>query len=830
MILLDLIETLIYQNSPFGYVSGNVKKVIKDILSVENDKSFAYYYIVEDYYQTLMLYVCLKAVYENLAHSNKIKLADISLGDSLIYGGEYFTFGGEAPDFKGKYILLGVGARKKGKNSPVSRILDEEAIVNGVTIATTVKRGSRVKDTRKKLADYLGISDFSRTNSQKIIIIAELNLLKKIEQVRLMIKNETLFFGELCPAWYFPNKGEKKRIAHDLSNNDPIVYFFSNISESLEYIENEKLPSHIYIFGDKFEKGFKRSDFNSIIDIHNENDIQLGIFGTVPTLFESDLIEDLSLVLKKYIWTDSYMTANREDELKVSYNFIPVSNNDDFQINVEKLHEFLAEMRNDSSKRYLHNLLIGFLRTVLGQTHGGESAVFAEKMNVISEYSEKIGFHETKRLRQMLSDLSINRFGFNVSQKIKQITHSKHKIALVVYPDLLNDTIEYYAINNINIVVLPSNAKLTEDMIYQYDHVILVNLKPADRRKWVSANVAKDYYFMFPKMHSDWLAKSLKRDERILQQVNKINELSGCMEGSYYQCVQKYLQSEELIQDINGNELLDEGAEDLLEEMEDKIESEMEVISRIVEKNSNESEYLIDKDADKNAFVTINKKILLESGDVILGTDFGRAFVLVNGITYRKDISSINVCDEIVEFVVPYSNEIYLKRFQNDGYLFKSYSDFNEKEKAEFLDYYWKTSLEHYRKQNMLSSEDLADLFYRAGDGERKAAFLNQWTNSSKFPLLPRDKEFIKFVGKVIGDKNIEENYMSFYRASEKVKNNLRELRDQTIEEFDGMPLEQILDNTEIEFSQRLRVIGLLDINYPDVPRQFTNRIIRGES
>lgn len=59
-----------------------------------------------------------------------------------------------------------------------------------------------------------------------------------------------------------------------------------------------------------------------------------------------------------------------------------------------------------------------------------------------------------------------------------------------MYPDLLNDTIEYYAINNINIVVLPSNAKLTEDMIYQYDHVILVNLKSADRRKWVSANVA----------------------------------------------------------------------------------------------------------------------------------------------------------------------------------------------------------------------------------------------------------------------------------------------------------------------------------------------------
>lgn len=60
--------------------------------------------------------------------------------------------------------------------------------------------------------------------------------------------------------------------------------------------------------------------------------------------------------------------------------------------------------------------------------------------------------------------------------------------------------------------------------------------------------------------------------------------MSGCIEGSYYQCVQKYLQSEELIQDINGNELLDEGAEDLLEEMEDEIESEMEVISRIVEK------------------------------------------------------------------------------------------------------------------------------------------------------------------------------------------------------------------------------------------------------
>ena len=82
----------------------------------------------------------------------------------------------------------------------------------------------------------------------------------------------------------------------------------------------------------------------------------------------------------------------------------------------------------------------------------------------------------------------------------------------------------------------------------------------------------------------------------------------------------------------------------------------------------------------------------------------------------------------------------------------------------------------------------------------------------------------------MIGDKNIEENYMSFYRASEKVKNNLRELRDQTIEGFDGMPLEQILNNAEIEFSQRRRVIGLLDINYPDVPRQFTNRIIRGES
>ena len=70
---------------------------------------------------------------------------------------------------------------------------------------------------------------------------------------------------------------------------------------------------------------------------------------------------------------------------------------------------------------------------------------------------------------------------------------------------------------------------------------------------------------------------------------------------------------------------------------------------------------------------------------------------------------------------------------------------------------------------------------------------------------------------------------MSFYRASEKVKNSLRDLRDQTIERFDGMPLEQILDNAEIEFSKRLRVIEILDINYPDVPRHFTNRIIRGE-
>ena len=84
MVLLDSIEALIYQNSPFGYVSGNVKKIIKDIFSVEKDKAFAYYYIVEDYYQTLMLYVCLHAVYANLACSNRINLEDIGIGDSLI--------------------------------------------------------------------------------------------------------------------------------------------------------------------------------------------------------------------------------------------------------------------------------------------------------------------------------------------------------------------------------------------------------------------------------------------------------------------------------------------------------------------------------------------------------------------------------------------------------------------------------------------------------------------------------------------------------------------------------------------------------------------------
>lgn len=830
MVLLDSIEALIYQNSPFGYVSGNVKKIIKDIFSVEKDKAFAYYYIVEDYYQTLMLYVCLHAVYANLACSNRINLEDIGIGDSLIYKGEYFTFGGKSPDLPGKYILLGVEARNKGKNSPVDRLLDEEAIVKGATIATTVKRGSKVKDTRKIIAEYLGISNFSRTNSKKIIIIAELSLLKKVEQVRLKMINETLYFGEICPAWYFPNKGERKRITHDISNNDPIVYFFSNVSEALEYIENEKLIfSSIYVFGDKFEKGSKRSDFNSIIDIHNENNFKLGIFGTVPTVFEPDLIEDLSTVSKKYIWTDSYMTANREDGFEIFYNFIPVSNNEEFRLNIEEIQKFLVEMRNDRSKRYLRKLLVGFLRTTLGQTHGEGKSILEKKIYDIAQYSERIGFHETKELKQVLSLLSANRFGFNVSQKINHISYNKQNIALVVFPDLLHDTSEYYAKNNINIAVLASNLKLTEDMIYRYDHVILVNLKPADRQKWVSANVAKMYYFMFPKMHSKWLIKSLKRDKRILQQIDTISELSGCVEGDYYKSIQEYLQSEELFQSNDGNEINDDFAKDMLEEMEDEIENEMEVISRIVEKNRKESDYPVDNEADNNGVVTINKEILLESGDVILGTDFGRVFVLVNGIIYRKDILSISAFDEIVEFEVPYSNEIYLKRFQDDSYLLKRHTDFNDKDKAEFLDYYWKTSFEYYRKQNMLSSEDLADQFYKAGGGERKSAFLNHWTNSNKFPLLPRDKEFIKYVGKVIGDKNIEENYMSFYRASEKVKNSLRDLRDQTIERFDGMPLEQILDNAEIEFSKRLRVIEILDINYPDVPRHFTNRIIRGE-
>ncbi|MBP1042384.1 hypothetical protein I6N95_15295 [Vagococcus sp. BWB3-3] len=812
---MELEKNFVNKNYPFGYKSNNIKKMMETIDYLELEKrSYSYYYYHEDYYGNLIYEILMNKLMENMKDDSRLDISTLQKDDSLLYKGEYYKYKGESEDGKGGYVLQSV----KKVGNPVKLIVTEAILKNRVATASNTKT-RKAKDLRKILAKHINLEDYNANNNKKIMIIADMSILKKIFEIKLTFGGTECYIGELCSAVYITKEGEERRIPHDLSYSDPMVYFCSSTSVAAQYYDDvlyKTVLEKIFILGNKFFKGKQRDYLYSLIDIHDDENIAIALFGSADILMQKDGVDPIKNLEMNHLFSPIKIIA----ETSTMFNFIPIQHNREFTMSVEKLRGDIEKIRFSPQHKYLLKMLVIYLRSILGQVVGTYKCL--ESMMIkISEYLEVIDIEDSETIDQNLYDLYANRFGYDTHKVIKNTLNSGMKVALVVNNELSEETSIRFR-NNTNVEVFPVDLLITEDMLDFFDVVILSSMTATHRRKWVAASFNAQYYILYPQVNEKIFVSSIKNDRNFLNRITKSVEVSNLFD-SYENAIETYIDWYKKVE-LNENEI--EVDKDILEVevlFESIFDSKLE---KIIEKNISLSK---ENKGEDNNLVDINTEILLDNGMVILGTEYGKVHALEHGKLVNRELQNVKEFDVVVQFNIPYANEIYHDRLLTYSLSENESSEIIEALEYERMDIHWKRSLIEFKSNRSLKGTDLAAKFKISGYPSKSETFYNLWTNPYKMPMVPKDIEFISYVGKVIGDMDIEKNYQSYYEASVHVKENMKNIREKLLESIEGKDLRQIETMKSIPSPNVSTILYVEKIDYNNIPRYLTNKMIEGE-
>ncbi|HIB3639975.1 TPA: hypothetical protein ACWWHG_001277 [Enterococcus faecalis] len=118
----------------------------------------------------------------------------------------------------------------------------------------------------------------------------------------------------------------------------------------------------------------------------------------------------------------------------------------------------------------------------------------------------------------------------------------------------------------------------------------------------------------------------------------------------------------------------------------------------------------------------------------------------------------------------------------------------------------------------------------KLGFQEKSLPFYKSWSSFETIQIVPQNREFIKFIGHMIGDVDIANNYEQYALASENVKRRLTETRDRFIISVDGKYLEDVILDPTVTGYVTDRIIQINQVSLKAIPRNITNRIIRRDT
>lgn len=799
---MELVQKLIFLNSPFGYISNNVKRIISDFFALREvgDQSYNYQYLNGNYYKNLAYAICMWIAAENISSNVKLNIDNLKIGQEIQFQNKFYRYKGKDDRTSGYRI------ETVNEKSVYERILPREKLETEASVVIGTKK-RKIPSARQSFANFLEIKQVNWTNDKAIIILMERKYIDELLLTNVSIGNDKYTFDQVCSSNYLKNNMELGPLPKMNSIEEPMVLFSASAQAIVDYLDDnvgDVKEQSVFVLGDKWFKESQMSNLINLEDVCREYQIPLTVYSSVPMVMKWDALDFISSLRGEYCWLDPLVAENYQ------FNYHFVGNNHDFEKSINRLNEILSEIKLEPSLKYLDKMLKIFLKMNYSLTSGKSKTLENQLMNVL-EYLEKKGISDFDELPDILIDIYENRFGYQVKKKIEQIRNKNSKCAIIVMDQMISEVSELYR-NEKQLTVISYKAVITEDLYNQFDQIILLSPYASDRKKWLSSYCCKQVDILIPKIQEKYLPSSLNREKKILEKLYQLDFFRQNIESSaYLHSINKYL-SQRKLPDLPEVDFEEYDALDILEK--DDVNQDTATLEICHE--------------DYNTTVgDVSLQLILQSGNSIMTTNYGKLFILEkDGKIKRITTSEIKVNQEVLEILIPYSDEFYRQRLKKIDGTNRGTNCFRDINIFEYYDYVWKRKFIKYINENNLNIKQLKTKFEKLGFQEKSLPFYKRWSSFETIQIVPQNREFIKFIGHIIGDVDIANNYEQYALASENVKRRLTETRDRFIASIDGKYLEDIILDPTVTGYVTDRIIQINQVSLKAIPRNFTNKII----
>ncbi|MFT8407866.1 hypothetical protein [Liquorilactobacillus satsumensis] len=795
---LHNIKRFIIESYPFGYISSRQKQIMEEISQFnKQEESFTYQYLNESFYCNVISMICLQFVLKNIENDKKLLITDLSLHDSVEYKKSYYYFEGCNDD--GTYNLKAADNKKSSYDITVPEQL-------------LLRFGHRSRKARKRkannylydFAQYFELEFKGLVNNGRLAVLLTKDVYDNIIQSKYFVGKQHLFFSQICNSEYLTGSGKVHLSLHTDSANEPLILFCSNANAFVNYLDSEKNEfEKIYIFGDKWYMDNYLPDILSLPDLANESNTTLALISSNNIANNNDSMEMIKMIQANRNWLSDY---------EESFSFINVHTNIDFATCTTEIIHFLSEAKSDPSLRYLTKLIWSSLR-IGASVARKNSPLFGSQINIIEEYLKIHKNIYCQKLIVYLRQIHSNRFGAQMKKMILKTVDNSSSHAIVVLDKLKSEYEDLFNLPNVSFFSF--RDKITEDMYDRFDTVVLVNPYAHERKKWARAFICKRLIILTPQFFIDSIYNSVKKELCLIKKYNKENDFSkkGYVTSliSFLNDINRYRINQQQ-QAIDKNNIYEQ-----MEKDEDEILSSQEVYAKEIE--AQKFEYTNITNSEK---VDVHKVVTLTQGNKIYGTD--NAYFLIessNGTLVKREVAQITYGDKIFNFNIPYADFSYRKWFKAAS---EDQSLLTNKDKRN--DFRWKRAFINFINKNdytpAMIQRKMA-VFEDTSEHHTKQYYAT-WSDPNKIPMLPRKPEFIKYIGELINDDDIRENYQLFYDSSTAVKQDLTTTRDA---ELLSLVNKRLADVTHYRYSVGI-VTSVSDVCIPDVPRIMTNKFVKG--
>ncbi len=801
-IILSKITELILMNRPYGYVTASQKKILEDFVNIRTNEMSAncYLYKNKSFYENLILHNCLRVTEENLESNNTSVLDHLKIGSIILYKNQSYIFKGKKDD--GDTFVLEL-LRKKG--SPVLNYVPKKQLEKNIKLIEKAKTRNAV-DYRQTVSELIGLREYNYTNEKLEVIIAPKIILSKLWNDTIKFNKLPYHLGELCCGRYLNRNEKLESIPYTNNYEIPNIIFTSDILALSNKLLNNELPEdlcRINIMGLDIYKDKEKDNLIELIEITNSSNIQLNIFSDFSSFMNNNGIE----VLKSLnVYKNWIADAPFESAYQIEYDF--VSTNNEFKNYSSTLDSLINNLEDNYGYNWVKSRFFKIVNMIYGQSFGNSNAL-NEEIQDLRNWISNNEVENSNEILEFISSIYANRFGFQVKKTIDNSIERNQRIGIVVKDIFKFETQHVYK----GCEVLALEEDIKESLYDRFDKIILVNPYSSQRRKWISSGICNNIIVLYPDILKQNIARALKLDKKYLNQI-----IQSGKEGLL---VNKYIQKiEDTIETIN-NEYQNSQSE--INELNWSVE-EPELTENYYEiyKRHNSTDAQIYQN-DDNTLVDINWGFTLSTGHHILATGFSRFLSInENKIIRKKSVEDLSLNDRLIFFEIPYSDAEYRDLLATK--LNKPITILKE-ENYIINDFYWRKTLLNYINQKYIGPKGLKELFNQHGYTEKSKGFYSSWMKVSTMPILPRDKDFIKYVGIITGNSLLVEYYEQYYEASKLVKDKLAFNRHNIVDSIEGKTIDE-LETLKLNNFIEGNIVSKSFVEIKNVPRYLTNKVL----